>query len=105
MRSPWSAAWKATVVVLACLCAFYVTIKRRGGGFGFGISTSQPARAQGTRRPGGRPPADPNYDLTAMTALRFTLMEINNSYVDPSRVHPREMLLRGLDAIQREVAQ
>lgn len=108
MRFPTSAAWKTAVVILACVCAFYVTFSRKGGGFGFGISTSQPVSAQTPGRrvtPGGRTAPDPNYDLTAMTALRFTLLEINNSYVDPSRVHPREMLLRGLDAIQREVAQ
>jgi carboxyl-terminal processing protease len=107
MRFPLSAAWKTLVVVLACVCAFYVTVVRRGGGFGFGITASQPATAQ-THRPtlsGRRHAPDPNYDMTAMTVLRFVLMEINNSYVDPARVHPREMLLKGLEAIQRNVAQ
>jgi carboxyl-terminal processing protease len=88
------------------MCAFYVTVVRRGGGFGFGITASQPATAQARRpAPGRRHAPDPNYDLMAMRALRFVLMEINNSYVDPARVHPQEMLLKGLEAIQRNVAQ
>ncbi len=105
MRNRSSAVWKSLVILVACVAASYVTVVRRGGGFG--ITAPQSARAQ-TRNhtsSGSRSSPDPNYDLTAMTALRFTLMEINNSYVDPTRVHPREMLLKGLEAIQRSVAQ
>lgn len=40
-----------------------------------------------------------------MSVLRHVLLEVNNNYVDPSRVHPKEMLLKGLDAIQRSIAQ
>jgi carboxyl-terminal processing protease len=40
-----------------------------------------------------------------MQVLRYVMLEINNNYVDPARVHPQEMLLKGLDAIQRSVAQ
>jgi carboxyl-terminal processing protease len=107
MRSPSNAVWKSLVVLVASMVASYVTVVRHGGGFG--ITAPQSATAQSRDR---APTAsrrssspDPNYDLTAMTALRFVLMEINNSYVDPSRVHPREMLLKGLEAIQRNVAQ
>jgi len=96
---------KMFVVLAACGTAFYVTVHHKGGGFGFGIGGSQPATAQVRRTASGRRAPDPNYDLASMAALRFVLMEINSSYVDPARVHPREMLLRGLDAIQREVAQ
>lgn len=105
MRFRSNAVWKTLIVVFACLAGFYVTVVRKGGGFGFGVTATQPATAQTHRMRARRSGPDPNYDLTAMTALRFVLMEINNSYVDPARVHPREMLLKGLDAIQREVAQ
>ncbi len=102
MRTRWSAAWKAAVVLSACLCAFYVTLHWRGGLFGLGVGGSRVLNAQ--PRHGGRNP-DPNYDLTQMSVLRYVMLEINNNYVDPTRVHPREMLLKGLDAIQRNVAQ
>src|SRR3954471_6288424 len=100
MQVRWSTAWKAGVVALACACAFYVTIIRKGGGFG--VSTSRVSHAQ-SRPATGTP--DPNFDLTQMSVLRYVLLEINNNYVDPSRVHPRVMLLKGLDAIQQKVAQ
>lgn len=95
-------AWKAAVVLLACVCASYVTVARRGGLFGVDVGGSRALNAQ--PRQGRRAP-DPNFDLTRMRVVRHVMLEINNNYVDPSRVHPREMLLKGLDAIQRNVAQ
>ncbi|MDP3276055.1 MAG: MXAN_5808 family serine peptidase [Deltaproteobacteria bacterium] len=104
-----SALWKALVVLLACACASYVTIANKGRGFGFQLSVQggTPATAQTRSDRGHRPrrERDPNYDLTRMVALRFALLEISNSYVDPARIHPRQMLLKGLEAIQRSVAQ
>lgn len=94
--------WKAAVIAAACLCASYVTITRHGGLLGVGVTGSRALNAQPRRN--GRTP-DPNYDLARMAVLRRVVQEINDSYVDPSRVHPREMLLKGLDAIQRSVAQ
>jgi carboxyl-terminal processing protease len=105
-----SAAWKALVVLLSAACASYVTISNKGAGFGFHYSVRGASNATAQSRPqvpSSRPRRErnPNYDLTRMVALRFTLLEINNSYVDPTRVHPRQMLLKGLEAIQRSVAQ
>jgi carboxyl-terminal processing protease len=109
MRRYLSAGWKALVVLLAAACASYVTIANKGGGFGFRLAVRGNGEATAQSRPdlNGRPrrQRDPNYDLTRMVALRFALLEINNSYVDPTRVHPRQMLLKGLEAIQRSVAQ
>ncbi len=101
MRTRWNAAWKVAVVLAACLCASVVTFSRHHGGL-FGVAATRPLHAQPRRGP--RAP-DPNYDLVRMSVLRHVLLEINNNYVDPSRVHPRDMLLKGLDAIQRSVAQ
>lgn len=105
-----SAAWKALVVTLAASSASYVTISNKGAGFGFhytvragSSATAQTRTNEVPTRP--RRERNPNYDLTRMVALRFALLEINNSYVDPTRVHPRQMLLKGLEAIQRAVAQ
>ncbi len=104
-----SALSKALVILFACACASYVTIANKGGGFGFHLAVEgvSNAVAQARNDLGARPrrQRDPNYDLARMVALRFALLEINNSYVDPTRVHPRQMLLKGLEAIQRNVAQ
>jgi len=109
MRRFRSAAWKALVVLLAAACASYVTIANKGAGFGFHftVRAGQNATAQTRNELPTRPRRErnPQYDLTRMVALRFALLEINNSYVDPTRVHPRQMLLKGLEAIQRAVAQ
>jgi carboxyl-terminal processing protease len=101
MHTRWNAAWKAALVFVTCLFASYVTVSHRGGLFG--VEGTRSLMAQ-TRRPATRAP-DPNFDLTRMQVLRYVMLEINNNYVDPARVHPRDMLLKGLDAIQRSVAQ
>jgi carboxyl-terminal processing protease len=100
MRSRLTLAWKTALIVLTCVFASYVTVLRNGGLFG--VAGSRSLLAQTRRAP--RAP-DPNFDLTRMQVLRYVMLEINNNYVDPSRIHPREMLLKGLDAIQRSVAQ
>lgn len=100
MRTRLSLAWKASLIFLTCLFASYVTVSRNGGLFG--VAGSRSLLAQTRRAP--RAP-DPNFDLTRMQVLRYVMLEINNNYVDPARVHPQEMMLKGLDAIQRSVAQ
>ena len=99
MRTRWNAASKAVIVLLACFCASIVTITRHGGLFGVSGSRSLLAQSRRPHTP------DANFDLTRMGVLRYVMLEVNNNYVDPARVHPREMLLKGLDAIQRNVAQ
>lgn len=37
--------------------------------------------------------------------LRLTLQEIQKNYVDPERIHPDKMLVGGLDALQKQVAE
>ena len=101
MHTRWNAASKAALIFVTCLFASYVTISHRGGLFG--VEGTRSLMAQ-PRRTTTRTP-DPNFDLTRMQVLRYVLLEINNNYVDPTRVHPKEMLLKGLDAIQRSVAQ
>jgi carboxyl-terminal processing protease len=101
MHPRLNAAWKAALVLVTCLFASYATVSRRGGLFG--VEGTRSLMAQ-PRRNAVRTP-DPNFDLTQMRVLRYVMLEINNNYVDPNRVHPREMLLKGLDAIQRSVAQ
>jgi len=45
------------------------------------------------------------YDLTQLRVVNETLKYIRDRYVDPKRVKPKEMLLSGLNFVQRDVAQ
>jgi carboxyl-terminal processing protease len=45
------------------------------------------------------------YDLSRLEAVNETLKTIRDKYVDPTRVHPREMFLSALNYVQRDVAQ
>ena len=99
MRPSWNRPWKAALLLVACALASIITVTRHGGLLGLGGSRALLAQPRRERA------RDPNFDLARMGVLRHVLLEINNNYVDPGRVHPREMLLKGLDAIQRSVAQ
>ena len=49
--------------------------------------------------------AERPYDLSALHIFNTTLMHINDSYVDPTRVDPKGMLLAALDQVQKSVAE
>ncbi len=48
---------------------------------------------------------DKKYDLAALRIFNATLMRINDAYVDPTRVDPKQMLLASLDYVQKQVAE
>ena len=41
----------------------------------------------------------------ALRVFNNTLMRINDNYVDPTRVDPKQMLLAALDQVQQRVAE
>src|SRR6185312_6642850 len=45
------------------------------------------------------------YDLAALRIFNNTLMRVNDAYVDPTRVDPKEMLKMALDQVQKSVAE
>jgi carboxyl-terminal processing protease len=79
------------------LAAFFAITFRGPGGLWRGL---EPALAV-TVNPSQKGP----YDLTRLDAVNETLKTIRDKYVDPSRVHPREMFLSSLNYVQRDVAQ
>jgi carboxyl-terminal processing protease len=79
------------------LAAFFAITFRGPGGLWRGL---EPAMAV-TANPNQKGP----YDLTRLDAVNETLKTIRDKYVDPSRVHPREMFLSSLNYVQRDVAQ
>ncbi|MCS6798754.1 MAG: S41 family peptidase [Myxococcota bacterium] len=64
---------------------------------GLDLDIDGSARAQAARE------RDP-YDLRELRVLNRVIGEVTESYVEPERVRHRDMLLGGLDAIQRTVA-
>ncbi|HOX45884.1 MAG TPA: MXAN_5808 family serine peptidase [Myxococcota bacterium] len=49
--------------------------------------------------------AQPSYDLSRMEAFSWTILQLKQDYVDPTRVDPEKMLRRTLEAIERNVAE
>ncbi|MBI5479997.1 MAG: PDZ domain-containing protein, partial [Deltaproteobacteria bacterium] len=89
---------KALTLLLALLGALALTIVRRGP---VGTLFAGPDRvALAASDPAGRP-----YDLTALRILNLTLVRIKDNYVDPTRIDPKQMLLKALDNVQKNVAE
>jgi len=95
--APTQNRWlKLLLVSSAIAVAFCLTfVWPQHNGLGFDIDTSSRARAAKKRAP---------YDLSRVRALKVVITKINNNYVDPDRIDYRQMLLSGLNALQRAVA-
>ncbi|MGB0678689.1 MAG: S41 family peptidase, partial [Polyangiales bacterium] len=88
--------WKALAALAAVVAAFTITfVWPEQNGLDIDIDASPRAQAARQRQP---------YDLTQLQVLNRAILEVKESYVDPSRVRPKRMLLAGLNAIQRSVA-
>jgi carboxyl-terminal processing protease len=84
--------FKPILVMVALSIALVLTITRRHG-----IDVDPATAAQ---RDDKRP-----YDLAALRIFNSTLMRVNDAYVDPTRVDPKQMLLAALDQVQKSVAE
>jgi len=94
--SRFNALWKPLVALAAVLAAFTITfVWPERNGLDIDIDGSPRAQAARNREP---------YDLTQLAVLNRAILEVKDHYVEPDRVHPKQMLLSGLDAIQRSVA-
>ena len=86
--------FKPLVIAFVIAAASILTVTHRGP-HGVGLGAVEPSRAA----PGG------GYDLASLRVFDTTLRHINDSYVDPSRVDPKAMLLSALDTVQKQVAE
>jgi carboxyl-terminal processing protease len=87
--------FKPLAVIVALSIALVLTVTRRGPhGSMVGVEPTRAAQKD-----------DKHYDLTALRIFNNTLMRVNDSYVDPTRVEPKEMLLAALDQVQKQVAE
>ena len=94
-------------LVVAALGTSLVLTVRRHDPRGYGFQAGQPSLATpNPDGPGGKSGKDKKpYDLAALRVFNATLMRINDAYVDPTRVDPRQMLLASLDNVQKQVAE
>lgn len=93
----WERFARVTVLFGAFGLAAYFTVTFRPGGLWRGLEPALAVTAPATSRG--------PYDLTRLEAVNETLKTIRDKYVDPSRVHPRDMFLSALNYVQRDVAQ
>src|SRR5690349_6917988 len=87
---------KPILVGLALAMALLLTVTRSGRHVGLGAGEPSSAAQKDDKRP---------YDLAALKVFNNTLMRVNDSYVDPTRVEPKQMLLSALDQVQKSVAE
>ncbi|MGZ3405689.1 MAG: MXAN_5808 family serine peptidase, partial [Polyangia bacterium] len=89
--------FKPILVLVALVLALCITVRRAPHGH-VDVGAGEPLRAasKDDKRP---------YDLAALRIFNNTLMRVNDSYVDPTRVDPKEMLKASLDQVQKSVAE
>ncbi len=89
-------ALKPLVVAASLFVTLFLTLSRRGPEGQLALGPEPLRAAQKDKRP---------YDLTALKIFNKSLMRVNDSYVDPTRVDPKQMLLAALDQVQKSVAE
>lgn len=88
--------WKLLLGLVVVLAAFTISFGwPLENGLQIDIDTSPRARAAREQTP---------WDLTKLTVMNRAILEVNEHYVDPTRVDHQRMMLAGLNAIQRNVA-
>jgi carboxyl-terminal processing protease len=90
--------FKPILVFVALALALCITIRRAGPHGHVDLSAGEPLRA--AQKDDKRP-----YDLAALRIYNNTLMRVNDAYVDPTRVDPKDMLKASLDQVQKSVAE
>ncbi len=87
---------KPFVVAASLFVALFLTLSRKGPEGHLALGPEPLRAAQKDDRP---------YDLTALRIFNKSLVHVNDAYVDPTRIDPRQMLLSALDQVQKSVAE
>lgn len=58
-----------------------------------------------TRSSDGFPDADDGYRISSLNVFSNVAIHIQDNYVDPARIHPKEMLVASLREVERQVAE
>ncbi|MBI2896706.1 MAG: PDZ domain-containing protein, partial [Deltaproteobacteria bacterium] len=89
--------WKPVVIALSVAAGFYLTIEREGlNGLDIDVNSSSHADTGSPRAP---------YDLSQLRVLNRVILLAKEHYIDRSRIQPRQMLLSGLDYVQKQIAE
>jgi carboxyl-terminal processing protease len=96
-KSSMNRYMRPVVVSVTLVLVLFLTITRRGPHGRVHLGAGEPSRAAQKD--------DKQYDLAALRIFNRTLIRVNDSYVDPTRVDPKQMLLSSLDQVQKQVAE
>ena len=87
--------WKPLLGLVVVLAAFTISFGwPKQNGLQIDIDTSPRALAARQKTP---------WDLTKLQVMNRVIHQVNDDYVDPSRIDHQRMMLAGLDAIQRDI--
>lgn len=89
---------KPLAVGVALVGALVLTLTRSGPESGLGANAQTAGKVRPQR-------AAKHYDLSALKVFRVILGRVTDSYVDPQRIKPRQMLLGALHEVEKSVAE
>jgi carboxyl-terminal processing protease len=95
-------AAKMAILVGAVMVAALLTVVRPSP---MGLAAFSVGPAEARPAPGAPAVDRKTYDLTKLAVVNNTLVRIRDSYVDPTRIDPKEMLYAAMDGVQRNVAE
>ncbi len=90
------------IVGVAAVAAFFLTIIRPSpeGLMGLGVGNRSVRAA-----PGQATSSVKKHNLAALEVINWTLIHVQDGYVDPSRIHPKDMFFAALDSVQYNIPE
>ncbi len=90
----------AVLVTLAAASALVLTVVKKSheGVVSFSFQSKEVRAQPGT-------PAQARHNLTELKVFNQTLLRIKESYVEPGRIDPRQMLFQALDSVQLNIPE
>ncbi len=88
------------LVTVAAVSALVLTVVKKSheGVVGFSFESKEVRAQPGT-------PALAKHNLTELKVFNLTLLRIKESYVDPGRIDPKQMLFQALDSVQLNIPE
>ena len=95
-------SFNGVIITVAAAAALILTVTRPAPEWliSFGVGDREVRAA-----PGKPAPQKTKHNLTALEVFNRTLVRIQDGYVDPSRIDPKEMLYRALDSVQFDIPE
>ena len=88
------------LVTVAAVSALVLTVVKKSheGVVGFSFESKEVRAQPGT-------PAQAKHNLAELKVFNLTLLRIKESYVEPNRIDPKEMLFQALDSVQLNIPE